>query len=405
MQGISDPRRARPPPLASDGSAARIYGRSMLISDRSSVRVPFVDLAPVHETLKDGILSDVAALIDDCAFTNGPQVHAFEEQFAAFCGTRHAVGVSSGLDALRLALLAAGCSPGDEVVVPANTFIATLEAVTQAGARPVLVDVSERDYNLDVDAVEEALGRRTRFLLPVHLYGQMADMRALRELAAAHSLTIIEDACQAHGATRDGIRAGCAGRAAAFSFYPGKNLGAMGDGGALVTDDEELASVARALREHGQRRKHVHEFVGYTARLDTIQAIVLAHKLPLLEGWNAQRLQIAEAYLRELRGIGDLILPPVAPASEPVWHLFVVRTGDPNGLAAFLSSRGVSTARHYPNPPHLTAAYAWLGHPRGAFPVTEALAAQLLSLPIFPGMGDREISAVVERLREYFAGE
>jgi dTDP-4-amino-4,6-dideoxygalactose transaminase len=332
-------------------------------------------------------------------------VGSFEDAFAAYCGTRHAVGVSSGLDALRLGLLAAGCAPGDEVVVPANTFIATLEAVTQAGGIPVLVDVTETDYNLDVDAVEAALGPRTRFLLPVHLYGQMADMGRVRELAAARSLTIIEDACQAHGATRSGLRAGAAGAAAAFSFYPGKNLGAMGDGGALVTGDEELADVARALREHGQRDKYVHEYIGYTARLDTIHAIALAHKLPLLEGWNAQRRQIADAYSRELRGIGDLILPPVAEHSEPVWHLYVVRTGDPDGLGAFLRARGVSTARHYPHPPHLSEAYAWLGHRAGAFPVTEALAAQLVSLPIFPGMTEREIGAVVERLREYFAGD
>jgi len=391
--------------LASDGGAVPIYGRSMLLTDRSSDPVPFLDLAPAHAAVKEAILRDFSALIDDCTFTNGPQVQAFEEQFAAYCGTRHAVGLSSGLDALRLALLAAGCRPGDEVIVPANTFIATLEAVTQAGGCPMLVDVSEADYNLDVDAVERALGRRTRFLLPVHLYGQMADMSRLRELAAAYSLTIVEDACQAHGAMRAGLRAGAGGHAAAFSFYPGKNLGAMGDGGALVTDDDELAAVARALREHGQRRKHVHDFVGYTARLDTIQAIVLAHKLPLLEGWNAQRREIAATYRRELRGIGDLILPPVARASLPAWHLFVVRTGDPDGLGAFLRSRGVSTGRHYPNPPHLTAAYARLGHSRGSFPVTEALAAQLLSLPMFPGMSEVDVSAVVERLREYFAGE
>jgi dTDP-4-amino-4,6-dideoxygalactose transaminase len=377
----------------------------MVSTDLASVRVPFLDLRPAHAAVKEDILRDVADLIDGSAFTNGPQVGSFEDAFAAYCGTRHAVGVSSGLDALRLGLLAAGCEPGDEVVVPANTFIATLEAVTQAGGIPVLVDVTESDYNLDVDAVEAALSRRTRFLLPVHLYGQMADMRRMRELAAARSLTIIEDACQAHGATRNGLRAGAAGTAAAFSFYPGKNLGAMGDGGALVTGDGELADVARALREHGQRDKHVHEYIGYTARLDTIQAIVLAHKLPLLESWNAQRRQIAEAYSRELRGIGDLILPPVAEHSEPVWHLYVVRTGDPDGLGAFLRGRGVSTARHYPHPPHLSGAYAWLGHGAGTFPVTEALAAQLVSLPIFPGMAEPQIGAVVERLREYFAGD
>jgi dTDP-4-amino-4,6-dideoxygalactose transaminase len=303
--------------------------------------VPFLDLGAIHAGLKDGIVRDFADLVDAGAFINGPQVAAFEEAFADYCGTQHAVGVASGLDALRLALLAAGVERGDEVIVPANTFIATVEAVAQAGATPVLVDASEDDYNIDVAAAEAAVTGRTRFVMPVHLYGQLADVHGLRALAERHDLRIVEDACQAHSATRDGVRAGGLGLAAAFSFYPGKNLGAMGDAGALSTDDAALAERVRALREHGQTRKYHHEHEGWTARLDTVQAIVLPHKLPLPDDWNEQRRAAARYYLEALEGVGDLVLPPVAAASEPVWHLFVVRTAEPVALAGFLGERGI----------------------------------------------------------------
>jgi dTDP-4-amino-4,6-dideoxygalactose transaminase len=364
--------------------------------------VPFLDLVSQHAELQDRILDDIRALFASCAFTNGPQVAEFERAFAAYCGTRDAVGLASGLDALRLALVAAGCRPGDEVIVPANTFIATVEAVSQAVARPVLVDASEHDWNVDVGAIEAAISPRTRFIMPVHLYGQMADMRALRALADRHGLVVIEDACQAHGADRDGLGAGAAGLAGAFSFYPGKNLGAIGDAGALVTDDLELAAKVRALREHGQRAKYRHEVPGYTARLDTIQAIALLHKLPLLDEWTAQRRSAAAFYTDALAGMGDLRLPPVAPHSAPVWHLYVVRTAQPERLAAFLRERGIATGRHYPEPIHLTAAYADLGHGAGDFPVAEALAREVLSLPIFPGIAEEQLQAVVEAVSAYF---
>jgi dTDP-4-amino-4,6-dideoxygalactose transaminase len=368
------------------------------------VEVPFLDLGAVHAPLKERVLADVADLLDTSAFTNGPAVGEFEAAFARYCGTRDCVGVASGLDALRLGLLAAGIQPADEVIAPAHTFVATIEAIVQAGGIPRLVDVSERDYNLNVHAVEAAIGPRTRFLLPVHLYGQMADMRGLARLAAARGLTIVEDACQAHGAARDGLRAGTIGRAAAFSFYPGKNLGAIGDAGALVTYDKNVGDAVRALREHGQRSKYVHHFEGYTARLDTIQAIVLGRKLPLLDGWNERRRRIAHAYGQALRGVGDLLLPPVPGRSEPVWHLYVVRTSDPGALADFLRDGGIATGRHYPLPTHLCPAYARLGYGRGSFPVTEALAEQLLSLPIFPGMTESQVCAVAGRVRDFFDG-
>jgi dTDP-4-amino-4,6-dideoxygalactose transaminase len=366
------------------------------------LEVPFIDLSAVHRDLKDDLLADLGELIDSGAFTNGADVGLFEEEFAAFCTTRHCVGLASGLDALRLALIAAGIEPGDEVIVPAQTFIATYEAVTQAGGHPVVVDVSEDDYNIDVDAITAFITARTRFVVPVQLYGQMADMSALGSLAETHGLVVVEDACQAHGAARDGIRPGGTGLAAAFSFYPGKNLGAMGDAGALVTNDESLAARVRALREHGQTAKYRHDAEGYTARLDTIQAIVLRWKLPLLDGWNEMRAAAADFYSEALAEVGDLRLPPVPARSRPVWHLYVVRTRDPEGLASFLRTRRVSTGRHYPEPPHLSPAYAWLGHERGAFPVAEALSEEGLSLPIFPGISEDQLQAVVDAVSDFF---
>jgi dTDP-3-amino-3,4,6-trideoxy-alpha-D-glucose transaminase len=361
--------------------------------------VPFLDLRSAHEGLKAELLAEIADLIDSGAFTNGPQVGEFEEAFAEYCDTTHCVGVASGLDGLRLALLAAGIERGDEVIVPANTFAATLEAVTQAGGRPALVDASEDDWNLDVAATQRAIGPRTRFLMPVHLYGQLTDLRQLEQLGVA----IVEDACQAHGATRDGVRAGAGGVAAAFSFYPGKNLGAFGDAGAVVTDDEALAERVRMLREHGQAEKYHHDVEGWTARLDTIQALVLLHKLPLLDGWNDQRRAAAAYFLDALAGVGDLRLPPVAPASEPVWHLFVVRTSRRDELAGFLRERGIATGLHYPQPPHLSRAYAWLGHGEGDFPVAEAMAREVISLPIFPGMSEAQLETVVAAVAAFIA--
>ncbi len=366
--------------------------------------VPFLDFAPMHRPLEPAILDDIAQLLHSGAFTNGPAVALFEEAFAAYCGVDHCVGVGSGLDALRLGLVATGIEPGDEVVVPAATFVATLEAVTQAGGIPVVVDVSEDDYCLDPAAVTAAIGPCTHALMPVHLYGQLADVRALRRVADDAGIAIVEDACQAHGATRDGERAGASGVAAAFSFYPGKNLGAAGDAGALVTRDGEIAARVRALREHGQTAKYVHACEGWTSRLDTIQAIVLSHKLPELDTWNGQRREAAAFYTEALSDVGDLRLPPVAAGSSPVWHLYVVRTSDPDSLGTWLRDRGIGAGRHYPDPVHLTDAYAWLGHRGGDFPVAEALARECLSLPMFPGMTEQQLAAVTDAVRTFFDG-
>jgi dTDP-4-amino-4,6-dideoxygalactose transaminase len=357
----------------------------------------------MHMPLVDRVMTDLARVVETGTFINGPEVAEFETAFATYCGKLHCVGVSSGLDALRLALLAARLEPGSEVIVPANTFVATLEAVTQAGLVPVPVDVHEDDYGIDAGAAEAAVTRRTGAIIPVHLYGQLAHMRRVLEVAERGGLVIFEDAAQAHGATRDGFRAGGSGLASAFSFYPGKNLGAMGDAGALVTEDDGLAERARALREHGQRSKYVHELEGYTARLDTVQAVFLLHKLPHLDRWNEERTRVASWYSEGLSGIGDLRLPPVPDGSFPVWHLYVVRTAEPESLAQFLRERGIGTGRHYPIPPHLSPAYAHLGYRQGAFPVTEALARECLSLPMFPGLTDAQVDNVISAIGDYFA--
>ncbi|HEX9415108.1 MAG TPA: DegT/DnrJ/EryC1/StrS family aminotransferase [Gaiellaceae bacterium] len=371
-------------------------------STKTSVAVPFVDLRPSLRELKDAILDDIAGLLDSAEFHYGSAVSEFETRFAAYCGTAHCVGTSNGLDGLRLTLLAAGIEEGAEVIIPANTFVATFAAIHQAGGIPVPVDASESDYEIDPALVESALTERTRFIVPVHLYGQMADMGAMAGLASKHGFDVIEDACQAHGAERNGYHAGSSGRAAAFSFYPSKNLGAAGDAGAVTTDEAELAARLRALRHHGEFEKYRHELEGYTARLDTIQAIVLLRKLPHLDRWTEQRRTAARFYFEALDGVGDLRLPPVPPGSDPVWHLYVVRTRDPEGLAAHLASRGIGSGRHYPQPPHLSAAFSWLGYERGDFPVAEALAREGLSLPLFPGITGEQLEAVHAAIVQHF---
>ena len=385
------------------GGDSRSYAVRVRTGTSSKIAVPFVDLGAVHTDMKGGLLAELADLIDSGQFVNGPQVAEFEGEFAAWCDVAYCVGTANGLDALRFSFLAAGLEPGDEVVLPAMTFVATAEAVTQAGGRPVLADISEHDWNLDPIAAEAALTERTRFLLPVHLYGQLADMEALGGLAVRRELLVVEDACQAHGAGRNGTRAGAVGIASAFSFYPGKNLGAMGDAGALVTSDARIADEVLALREHGQRRKYEHDAEGWTSRLDTVQAVVLLLKLPHLVEWNEQRRRAAALYTEALESVGDLRLPPVPRGSTPVWHLYVIRAAEPERLATSLAGLGIATGRHYPFPVHLTRAYESLGYREGAFPIAEALGRECLSLPIFPGITEAQVTAVVDGIRDFFA--
>lgn len=368
-----------------------------------SVTVPFVDLNPMNRPIKEHVLVRIGELIDAGDFTNGAAVEEFEHAFARYGGRRECVGVASGLDALRLALLGTELAPGEGVILPAATFAASFEAVLQAGGTPVVVDIADEDYGIDVAAVDRSADRATH-VMPVHLYGQLADGQSLAAIAERSGLTVIEDACQAHGASRSGARPGDLSRAAAFSFYPSKNLGAMGDAGALVTDDAELAAKVRALRVHGETRKYHHEHVGYTARLDTMQAIVLLEKLELLDEWNRLRSAAARFYSEALADVdGALVLPRTAPDSEPVWHLYVIRTPDPESLARFLGERGIQTGRHYPEPVHLAPAYRHLGYGPGDFPVAESLAREGLSLPLYPGITEAQLQAVCEGISKYFA--
>jgi dTDP-4-amino-4,6-dideoxygalactose transaminase len=369
---------------------------------QAATQVPLIDLSVGSEAVRDEVLSTMSELLQSGAFTNGPAVAEFERQFADYCETMHCIGLASGLDALRLALQALEIGAGDEVIVPAMTFVATWEAVTQVAATPVAVDISRLDYCLDFEAASAAISPRTRAVVAVHLYGQMADPHGLVSLAERAGVDVVEDACQAHGARRRGRVAGSVGRAGAFSFYPTKNLGAMGDAGALVTEDGELAARMRALREHGQPTKHEHRWVGWTSRLDTVQAAVLSAKLPHLDGWNEQRRAAAAWYEGSLAGVGDLVLPQDVSEGGHVWHVYVVQTADPTGLARHLRERGVATGRHYPVAPHLTEAYSSLGHRSGTFPVAESLASRGLSLPLFPGISEQQLDAVVSGVRSWF---
>ena len=381
------------------------YGETeMSIGDSAQVQVdvPFVDLKGSGRRLGPAFSRELETLMEEGAFVNGRYVAAFEGDFASACGRAHCVGVASGLDALRLGLIAQGIEPGDEVIVPAMTFIATWEAVVQAGGTPARRRCPRRRRQSRHGRGDGSRRAPNEIRHSGPSLRPIVDLTGLNELATRHDLVILEDACQAHGAARDGRVAGGCGDAAAFSFYPSKNLGAMGDAGAFVTDDEGVAAKVRSLREHGQVRRYHSDRVGYTSRLDAIQALVLSHKLPLLEDENRARSDAASWYSEALTDVGDLQLPIVSEGSAPVWHLYPVRTGDPVALADFLARRGISTGHHYPQPPHLSEAFASLGHVRGSFPVAEAVARQTVSLPIYPGIDEMRQEAVVRAVRAFF---
>jgi dTDP-4-amino-4,6-dideoxygalactose transaminase len=330
-------------------------------------------------------------------YIGGQDVEAFEQEFAAFTETQHCVGTGNGLDALRLSLIAMGIGNGDEVIVPSNTYIATWLAVSQSGATPVPVEPVESTYNLDPTRIEAAITVRTKAILPVHLYGQPADLDPILTLAQKHGLRVLEDAAQAHGARYKGKRIGGHGDAVAWSFYPGKNLGALGDAGAMTTNDHELADRVRALRNYGSRSKYVNEVKGYNSRLDPVQAVVLRVKLRYLDEWNARRTAIAARYTAELVGTG-LVLPEVPEWTEPVWHLYVVQHADRNGLQEALQKAGTGTLIHYPIPPHLQKAYWDAGYAVGRFPIAESMANRLLSLPIGPQLQLKDVEDVINGL-------
>lgn len=361
--------------------------------------VPFVDLAQTHEALSHELREAIDRVFASSAFAGGPEVEVFERAFAEYCGTRECVGVGSGTGAIELVLRAAGIGAGDDVIVPVNTFVADAEAVLLAGATPVFVDVDEASGLIDCDAAAAAVTERTAAILPVHLYGQPAEMAGLQTLAARAGLLLVEDACQAHGATADGARVGGLGDAAAFSFYPSKNLGALGEAGCVTTNDAALAERLRMLRDHGSRERFVHELVGRNERMDGIQAALLGVKLPRLDRWNDRRRELAARYRQRLDPLSGVTCLAEREQVEHVYHLFVVRVDQRDLVRERLGAEGIGTGIHYPVPLHRQPCCAQLGYSDGAFPVAEALAAEILSLPMYPELSFEQVDRVVDALR------
>ncbi len=360
--------------------------------------VPFVDLKAQYQTIKSEIEAAISRVVESGRYILGPEVENFEKDFAEYVGARFCVGVNSGTAALQLALMATGVGATDEVIVPANTFFATAETVSTAGARPVFVDADAVAYTIDVSKIENAITPRTRAIIPVHLYGQPADLDPIFEIARRHNLSVIEDAAQAHGAEYKGHRVGALGDVGCFSFYPAKNLGAYGDAGAIVTDDDMVARRIRLLRDHGSDRKYYHEIVGYNFRLETLQAAVLAVKLRHLESWTRLRRRHAAQY-HELLKTSSLVLPRELEYARHVYHLYVVQSDRRDELQRKLAAAGVQTGIHYPVPIHLQPAYSSLGYRAGDFPETEKQSQRLLSLPMFAELTDEQINLVAEALK------
>ena len=366
--------------------------------------IPLVDVAAQHAAVAEEVAQGWQEVLDQTAFIGGQQVAAFEQEFAAFTMARHCVAVANGTDAIEIALRALGVGPGDECILPANTFVATAEAVCRAGARPVLADCADDNtYLIDTDAIEAAVTERTRAIIPVHLYGQAAPVERLLPLADRIGARIVEDTAQAQGARRNGVCAGSLGHAAATSFYPGKNLGAYGDAGAVLTGSDELAAQMRMIRDHGSARKYEHEVIGINSRLDTLQAVVLSAKLRRLAGWNAARREAAARYDTLLSDIDDVVLPCTLSSNEHVWHLYVVRVPDRDRVIKELHAVGIGAGIHYPLPIHLTPAFRDLGYSEGAFPNAEQAASEILSLPLFaeitPSQQERVVSVLSTALR------
>jgi dTDP-4-amino-4,6-dideoxygalactose transaminase len=362
------------------------------------MNIPFLDLGAAYLEVKSEVDNAVTRVLNSGWYILGSEVEAFEDEFATYTGATHAIGVANGLDALHLALKALDIGPGDEVIVPSNTYIATWLAVSQCGARPVPVEPDEATFNINPALIEAAITPRTKVILPVHLYGQPADLDPILAIARKHGLKVLEDGAQAHGARYKGQRIGAHGDAVAWSFYPGKNLGAMGDGGAVTTNDPAIADRIRVLRNYGSRVKYVNEVQGYNSRLDPLQAAILRVKLLHLDEWNNRRAAIADAYQRALAGCG-LSLPYVPDWADPVWHLYVVQHPRRDALHKALTDAGVDTLIHYPIPPHRQQAYAMAGWDQAAFPLAERMANRVLSLPMGPHLDDESVRCVAASLK------
>jgi dTDP-4-amino-4,6-dideoxygalactose transaminase len=391
--------------------------------EKKIMQIPFLDLKTPHLELEEELVRVFRECLRNASFVGGSQVQAFEEEFAQFCETKYCVAVNSGTDALRFALIAAGIGPNDGVITVPNTFIATTEAISQTGAKPVFVDIDEKTYNMDPNKLEDCLksryalcsmrsANRPKAIIPVHLYGQPADMDSILEIADRYGLIVIEDACQAHGALYHSKKedkwkkAGSMGLAAGFSFYPGKNLGACGEGGAVTTNNEEIAQKIRMLRDHGQAKKYYHEFEGYNGRLDTIQTGILRVKLKHLSDWNEKRRQNASLYTQFLTRNPEHVTCNIITPYEPDWvkavyHLYIIRTQKRDELQKYLQEKGISTGLHYPIPLHLQKAYGGLGYVEGDFPITEKVAREIISLPMFPDLTKKQIEYISEKIKDF----
>ncbi len=365
------------------------------------MKVPFLDLKAQYALLRDEINPAIQEVLDSTAFAGGPFVKRFEEDFARFCRCQEAVGVGNGTDALWLALLALGIKPDDEVITVPNTFMATAEALSLCGARPVFVDIDEQTYLMDPSSIEAAITPKTKAILPVHLYGQMANMDAIMAIAKKHNLRVVEDASQAHGAEYNGKPAGSIGDAGCFSFYPGKNLGAYGEAGAVVTHDASLAERIRLLREHGQPRKYVHSVIGWNCRMDGIQGAILSVKLKYLQAANEARRHHAKCYELLFDGMPGITRPVAAQEAKHVYHIYTIRTPDRDGLIKHLDQKGVACGIHYPIPLHLQEAYQFLGYGKGSFPIAERCASEQLSLPMYPELTVDQIAWVANGIKEW----
>ncbi len=365
------------------------------------MKVPFLDLKTQYRTISSEIDNALREVLESTAFAGGPFVERFEEEFARFCGCRQTIGVGNGTDALWFSLLSLGIGPGDEVITVPNTFIATAEAISFCGARPVFVDVVEQNFTMDPALLEAAITPATRAIIPVHLFGQTADMDPILEIARRHGLYVIEDACQAHGAHYKGKPAGSMGDAGCFSFYPGKNLGAYGEAGAVVTNNTDLAHSLKMLRDHGQSKKYHHGVIGWNGRMDGIQGAVLNVKLPYLPAANEARRKNAALYSELLADVAGIRLPSEMEYANHVYHLYVVRVKERDEFMKALAGKGIGCGIHYPVPVHLQEAYAFLGHGAGSFPVAESCAAEIVSLPMFPELSNEQIHYVVDAIRGF----
>lgn len=364
------------------------------------MQIPLVDLKAQYLSIKEEIDEAIQRVLNKCNFIMGDEVKIFEEELASFCSAKYAVGVSSGTDALLLALKAINIQPGDEVITVPNTFIATTEAITMAGGKIKFVDIDEETFNIDTNKIESAITNKTRAILPVHLYGQPANMDPIIDLAKKYNLKVIEDAAQAHGAEYNNKRVGALGDIGIFSFYPGKNLGAYGDAGAVVTNDPDISHKIAMLRNHGRTKKYEHEYEGYNCRLDTLQAAILRVKLKYINSWNEARRNHAYSYRKLLQNT-DIILPTEQKVSNHIYHIFAVRTADRDNLLNKLKNEGIGAGIHYPIPLHLQPAYRYLGYKSGDFPTTEKCAREIISLPMYPELDEVKIKKVAEAVSKF----